>query len=241
MTVITQGRYRARQAHSEADHAAVFDLRARCFRAGADDRDGFDPTCRHFLVEDIATQKVLGTCRMSVFETGQDIHQSYSAQYYDLAPLSGIQRPMAELGRFCVDPNQKDPDILRLAWGMLAGVFESHKVALLFGCSSFRGCNPNAFATIFQRLRLKHLAPAKWRPGVKSRHAVKFKDISSDAKHPQGKVPQLLRSYLSMGGWVSDHAVIDRDLGTLHVFTGLEIDKIPPARARSLRQVQARG
>ena len=50
-------------------------------------------------------------------------------------------------------------------------------------------------------------------------------------------MPPLLRSYLTMGGWVSDHAVVDRDLNTLHVFTGLEISAIPPARARALRMV----
>jgi len=50
-------------------------------------------------------------------------------------------------------------------------------------------------------------------------------------------MPPLLRAYLRMGGWVSDHAVIDRDLGTLHVFTGLEIRAVPPARARALRAV----
>ena len=48
-------------------------------------------------------------------------------------------------------------------------------------------------------------------------------------------MPPLLRSYLVMGGWVSDHAVVDNDLNTLHVFTGLEISAIPPGRARLLR------
>jgi putative hemolysin len=50
-------------------------------------------------------------------------------------------------------------------------------------------------------------------------------------------MPPLLRTYLLMGGCVSDHAVIDGDLNTLHVFTGLEIAAIPPARARALRAV----
>jgi len=40
-----------------------------------------------------------------------------------------------------------------------------------------------------------------------------------------------------MGGWVSDHAVLDFDLDTLHVFTGLEIRAIPEGRARALRMV----
>jgi putative hemolysin len=48
------------------------------------------------------------------------------------------------------------------------------------------------------------------------------------------KMPPLLRAYLSMGGWVSDHAVIDNKLNTLHVFTGLEVSKIPAAKKRFL-------
>ena len=50
-------------------------------------------------------------------------------------------------------------------------------------------------------------------------------------------MPSLLRTYLGMGGWVSDHAVIDEALDTLHVFTAVEIDRIPPARARLLRLI----
>lgn len=49
------------------------------------------------------------------------------------------------------------------------------------------------------------------------------------------ELPPLLRTYLLMGGRVSDHAVIDTELDTLHVFTGLEIAAIPGAGARALR------
>jgi putative hemolysin len=50
-------------------------------------------------------------------------------------------------------------------------------------------------------------------------------------------MPPLLRTYLLMGGWVSDHAVVDRQLNTMHVFTGVEIGMIPAARKRLLRAV----
>ena len=40
-----------------------------------------------------------------------------------------------------------------------------------------------------------------------------------------------------MGGWVSNHAVADRELDTLHVFTCVEVDRVPAARAASLRAV----
>jgi L-ornithine Nalpha-acyltransferase len=56
-----------------------------------------------------------------------------------------------------------------------------------------------------------------------------------DPKAALAQTPALLRTYLVMGGWVSDHAVIDRALDTLHVFTALPIANIPPARARALR------
>ncbi|MEO1611738.1 MAG: ornithine-acyl-ACP acyltransferase, partial [Pseudomonadota bacterium] len=58
-----------------------------------------------------------------------------------------------------------------------------------------------------------------------------------DMKLANGRMPPLLRTYLMMGGWVSDHAVVDNDLNTLHVFTGLEIKRVPKARARLLRGV----
>ena len=53
-------------------------------------------------------------------------------------------------------------------------------------------------------------------------------------------MPPLLKSYLMMGGWVSDHAVIDAQMNTIHVFTGVEIDSIPPARKRLLTMAAAR-
>jgi L-ornithine Nalpha-acyltransferase len=58
-----------------------------------------------------------------------------------------------------------------------------------------------------------------------------------DLAAAMAQMPPLLRTYLAMGGWVSDHAVLDRDLDTLHVFTAVEIAAIPPARARALREI----
>jgi putative hemolysin len=59
----------------------------------------------------------------------------------------------------------------------------------------------------------------------------------ADRRAALAALPPLLRTYLSMGGWVSDHAVVDRALDTLHVFTCVEVDRVPPARAASLRAV----
>ena len=64
-----------------------------------------------------------------------------------------------------------------------------------------------------------------------------LKDIAapSDPMAALRAMPPLLRSYLGIGGWVSDHVVQDFELGTIHVFTGVEVSRIPPQRAQALR------
>jgi putative hemolysin len=112
---------------------------------------------------------------------------------------------------------------------------------MLFGCSSFHGTDADDHLDAFALLKDGHLAPRRWLPRVKApdvfRFAQKLRRTKPDARRALSGMPPLLRTYLMMGGWVSDHAVVDHDLNTLHVFTGLEIAAIPPARARLLREV----
>ena len=110
---------------------------------------------------------------------------------------------------------------------------------MLFGCSSFEGIDTESYLDAFALLRERHLAPKRWLPKVKAPRVFRFGSLLRNRKANQKaamlKMPPLLKSYLGMGGWVSDHAVVDRDLSTLHVFTGLEIKSIPSRRARRLR------
>ena len=55
-----------------------------------------------------------------------------------------------------------------------------------------------------------------------------------DKKKALSNMPPLLKTYLSMGAWVSDHAVVDFNMKTLHLFTGMEISKIPKRRKQFL-------
>ncbi|MGI3185573.1 GNAT family N-acetyltransferase [Nioella aestuarii] len=242
---LTRGRYTARSALTEGDLLAAQQLRYQCFRAGRGedrgvDQDTFDEACQHVLIEDAHTGQVVCCYRLLQLESGAELPQSYSAQYYDLTRLQRFERPMAELGRFCIHPQRYDPDILRLAWGSMTALVDRDGVEMLFGCSSFRGTDAAPYLDAFALLRERHAAPERWRPGIKAPAVVRFTDGlsgSGEVKHAQSALPPLLRTYLLMGGWVSDHAVVDRDLDTLHVFTGLEISAVPPGRASLLRAV----
>ncbi len=169
---------------------------------------------------------------------GAGIGASYSAQYYDLSALEGFEGRMVEMGRFCIHPAWHDPDILRVAWGAMTRIVDDEGVEMLFGCSSFHGTDAREYYDAFAVLRDRHLAPKRWLPRVKAPKVFRFAARlrrKPDRKAAMLKMPPLLKTYLMMGGWVSDHAVVDPEMNTLHVFTGLEISKVPAGRARLLR------
>jgi len=243
MLNFAKGRYRARIAETPQDIEAAQRLRTMAFRGPGSatiDHDDFDAACTHVLVEEVRGGALVCCFRLMHLGSGAEIGRSYSAQFYELSALAEFDGPMVEMGRFCIDPERRDPDILRVAWGAMTAYVDRAGVEMLFGCSSFHGIEAREYYDAFALLRDRHIAPKRWLPRVKAPAVFRFASRlrrKPDLKRAQAKMPPLLRTYLLMGGWVSDHAVIDRDLGTLHVFTGLEIRAVPPARARLLRAV----
>ena len=238
--LLSKGRYRARLAETAEDTAAAQALRTLCFQTAALDADAFDAACAHILVEEVKTGALVCCFRMLVLDGGADVERSYSAQFYGLSSLRDFDGRMVEMGRFCIHPDWTDPDILRIAWGAMTSFVDDNNIQMLFGCSSFAGTETKEYLDAFAMLKHRHIAPKRWLPRVKAPHVFKFTARlrrKPDARKAMLRMPPLLRTYLMMGGWVSDHAVVDRQLNTLHVFTGLEIGAIPPARKRLLRAV----
>lgn len=238
--LLSKGRYRARLAATADDIAAAQALRTLCFGTLDVDRDHFDDSCAHVLVEERASGTLVCCFRMLVLAGGGEVARTYSAQYYDLSALADFEGRMVEMGRFCIHPEWSDPDILRVAWGAMTSFVDREEIQMLFGCSSFAGTETAVYLDAFAMLKHRHLAPKRWLPRVKAPDVFRFAARlrrKPDAKKAMLRMPPLLRTYLMMGGWVSDHAVVDRHMNTLHVFTGLEIGAIPPARKRLLRAV----
>lgn len=242
MLSLKKGRYSSRFAGSDADLLAAQRLRTLCFRGTTEgvplDADDFDRICDHVLVEDDRTGALVCCFRILPLTTGDEIDRSYSAQYYELSALRDFDGPMVEMGRFCIHPDRHDADILRVAWAAMTSYVDDNGVEMLFGCSSFHGTDSDRYLDAFAMLKERHLAPKRWLPRVKAPNVFRFAQKlrrKPDAKRAMLGMPPLLRTYLLMGGWVSDHAVVDQHMNTLHVFTGLEIRAIPAARKRLLR------
>ncbi|MTH78636.1 GNAT family N-acetyltransferase [Paracoccus aestuariivivens] len=252
MMALRKGRYEVRTAEGPDDVREAQRLRWLCFvgrrgdlePAGDQlDADDYDSRCTHVLIREQGSGQLVACFRMLTLSGGSQIGESYSARYYNLSRLQDFHGKMVEIGRFCIHPERQDPDILRLAWGALARHVDEQGVEMLFGCSSFIGTDTHGYEDAFAMLRERHLAPKRWLPRVKAPNVFRFARAlrlrKPDPRRAMAAMPPLLRSYLAMGGWVSDHAVVDQQLNTLHVFTGLEIRAIPPARARLLRAAGA--
>ena len=239
MEPIHKGGMVARLAHGRGDLDRLLAFRRRAFphRRGREEDDQ-DALSAHVMVE--RNGAVLAYFRVMLFGWGAGLSQGYAARFYDVAPLAGYARPIAEMGRFCVAPDGVHPDVLRLAWGAMTRIVDEGQAGLLVGCSSFRGAGWEAHRAGLALLAAEFIGPADHLPGRKAAEVVDYPALVGpvgDRRASLSALPPLLRTYLGMGGWVSDHAVVDRDLDTLHVFTCVEVDRVPAARAASLRAV----
>lgn len=246
MPPIQSKRYVASIAESDSDVRAAQALRQLAFHGSEStsqdlDSDEFDAICTHVLIHEVETGKLVCCFRILPLTDGSEIGRSYSAQFYELSALNDFQGSMVEMGRFCIHPEYSDPDILRVAWGAMTRYVDDNNIEMLFGCSSFKGTDSNAYTDSFAMLKDRHLGPRQWLPRVKAPAVFRFAQAlrwrKPNAQLAMSRMPPLLRTYLLMGGWVSDHAVVDNHMNTLHVFTGLEIKSIPAARKRLLRAV----
>ncbi len=144
---LAHGNLVAREAVSDQDIQLSLDLRRRAFirpngskTRNLSDADHFDPVYNHVLIE--RRGNVAACFRIKIFADPHALLASHSGSHYDLGPLSVLTGPFADIGRLAVGPGDGDPDVLRMVWGMLARLVETHRLRYLLGCTSFVGADP---------------------------------------------------------------------------------------------------
>ncbi|GAB4268210.1 MAG: GNAT family N-acetyltransferase [Pararhodobacter sp.] len=235
-TPLEQGGWVVRLARDD-DLGAVLALRGRVFRGGADDTDAHDAASLHLWIGR-AGQGPRATLRLRLHEDAESLLSGYAAQHYDLTALAAAGGRVLELGRLCAEGPAMDADLLRLVWAGVARIALRTGTARLIGCTSFHTTEAASLDPALALLRARHLGPDDLRPGRKAPEA-RGVEAAGVPPRPEAAalMPPLLRVYLAMGGWVSDHLVVDRDLGTCHVFTCVDIAAMPSARRRSLSRL----
>ena len=222
-------RYRIEFGQSDANRLKAQKFRQKVFRNSDSglDEDKFDAISDHCLIFDKKnSDRLVLVFRLRTFSRMEDILCSYSAQHYDLTKLIDLPFKPMEIGRLCIDQQCSDPFLLLSAFNYLRSLISSHQIDFIFGCTSFAGVDNPRHLVSLSSLEKNQLADSIFPIEKKSPSVLYIKrEILGATKNKKAKnfLPPLLKFYLRLGGKVSDHAVIDRDLDTLHVFTYVDL------------------
>jgi putative hemolysin len=221
--------YRLRLAASRADVHAAQALRFDVFNVELDeglvhsydsglDADPFDAVCDHLLVEDAASQAVIGTYRLQSGAMAAAALGYYSANEFDLAPLDPLRGRTVELGRACIAQGHRNFTVLNLLWKGIALYAQRHGARYLIGCSSLTSQDEALGAAAWQQLQ-PHLAAPSRRISPWPAFACRLDLAAPGPVH----IPKLLSAYLALGAEICGPPAIDREFRTIDFLTCLDL------------------
>ena len=242
---VVAGDFEVRLAKTAAEIDAAQRLRYRIFYEemgarplpGMDilrrDFDGYDRICDHLLVLDHSRGSgadcVVGTYRLIRREAASRCGAFYSAAEYDIARLVAYPGEILELGRSCVDVLYRARPAMQLLWSGIASYVFHYDIALIFGCASLPGTDPEALAEPLSYLYYHHLAPPALRAQALSGRFVEMRRCDPGQIDPHrtlASLPPLIKGYLRAGSFVGNGAVVDEQFNTTDICIVLKTDLV---------------
>lgn len=200
------------------------------------DIDLFDDFCEHLLVRDCATRQVIGTYRVLTPAQARRVGSTYSDTEFDLTRLRHLRESMVETGRSCVHPDHRHGGVILALWTALAGFMARNGLDTMIGCASIalrhEGAigvegGGNAAASIWNRVRERHLAPIEYRVRPRLPLPLEQFDGSLDIEPPA-----LIKGYLRLGAEVLGPPAWDPDFNSADLPMMLRMSAIPPRYRR---------
>jgi putative hemolysin len=192
------------------------------------DHDQFDRYCRHLMVRDNHTGKIIACTRILTDDKAPDAGGFYSANEFDLSMIDSLPGRVMEIGRTCVDSEYRGGVAIAMLWQGIAAYVTGHGFDYLFGCASIGLEDGGATAhAILDTIRGKYLAPER-------QHVRPFIPLpAADARATEKpKMPPLLKAYVSLGAKACGEAYWDRDFNCADVFMLLNVSDLNPRYAR---------
>lgn len=209
-------------------------------RASGREFDAFDPYCDHLLMfdtnkpakGDLAGElpgEVVATYRFMRREQAARKGFFYTSTEYDIAALEDYPGEIMELGRSCVAQDYRRGTVMQMLWAGIAQYVFHYDVALMLGCASLPGTDPDELALQLSYLQSRHLAPPELRAKARPELYVDMARLEAaeiDEKAALAALPPLLKGYLRLGGFVGEGAVVDREFGTTDVCVVVKTDLV---------------
>jgi putative hemolysin len=228
---------RAQQLRFEVFNLELGEGLAESYATGLD-VDSFDEFCDHLIVEELATNEIVGTYRLQTGQLAAANLGYYSEREFDFTPYEPFRCEMIELGRACVHVDHRNFNLLQLLWRGIASYAVERNARFLIGCSSIGSQDPVEGAETYQEL--KHFLVE---PGVRTQPWPDFRVVaerydlswcgeccvskSVTSSMTAGASSRLLRAYLAIGAKICGPPAIDRQFGTIDFLTLLDLHTLP--------------
>jgi putative hemolysin len=237
--VISQGRYRARFASTDADLDAILRLRfevfnlelgeglAESFVTGRDE-DSFDRQCHHLLVEDTSNGGVVvGTYRMQTVEMALE-GGFYSGIEFDLSALpDAVRADSIEIGRACIARAHRNRPVLFLLWKGLARYLIHNRKRYLFGCCSLTSQDPCEGERAYRHLESRSFLHPEYRVLPRPGFECVCTEPLPDTAEPF-EIPMLFKTYLRYGALACSRAALDREFKTIDFLVLFDLTVLDP-------------
>jgi len=234
----TQQLYRLRLADTPADVAEAQRLRYLVFNVEMGeglasaavtgmDVDRFDDVCDHLLVEEIASNTLVGTYRVQMGDRALAGSGFYSAQEFDFSPFLDRAAEIVELGRACVHKQHRNLVVLGLLWKGIANYAKARGGRYLVGCSSLTSQDPAEGMALFLALKERYFAPPEWQTRPMPGYECHAEPVTT-----QVRAPKLMSAYFSVGAKICSEPAIDAEFKTIDFLTLVDIQALPASVAQ---------
>lgn len=187
------------------------------------DQDLYDFDCEHALVRDKWSGEIVAYTRLKAFQ-GYQIHQSYSAQEFDVVPHLAHLSNIVEIGRTCVHPQFRSGTALSVLWlNITPRVLWSMRAKHVIGCVSVR-LEDNLARAYYTHQYLQQLDSSQI-INIDSLQNYTPSVPSHSFAHDE-KIPKLFSAYLKMDAKLSRQAYYDQAFNCLDYFVYLPVNDI---------------
>ncbi len=184
------------------------------------DCDQYDPYCKHLLVREIDSQRIVACTRILTDDQAPNAGGFYSASEFDLQMIESLPGRLMEIGRTCVDAEFRNGAVIATLWQGIASYVTANRI---IGLEDGGG----AANAILKMIEARYMAPESHR--VRPYFPLPAADSRAEDKP---KMPPLLKAYLSLGAKACGDAYWDRDFNCADVFMLLNIGDLHPRYAR---------
>ena len=210
--------------------SAEFDAKLNGAELGLD-MDDYDIHCRHIGVRDLESGELVATTRLLDHQAAAGLGRYYSEEEFALHGLAGLEGPVLEIGRTCVDVAYRNGATIAVLWGELAEVLNEGGYRYLMGCASISMQDGGIQAhAIMQRLRERSLCTEHLR--AEPRHPLPPLDLPGNVI---AEMPPLLKAYMRLGAKICGEPCWDEDFQVADVFILLKRDDLCPRYARHFK------